>query len=366
MVYRFFIVVALLSCFGQSFKILNKQMMPFFYPIGVTKDLKKNSLQKIRVFDEPLVCYDNRNGTLIVHSDICPHQGASLAEGWVNEYGNLQCPYHGFEFCSGMFCKIPNPILQPPTFRSKTKLHVYPTIQRNGMTFLSPVSLYDAGLPEPFFPPEEFDENFQSIEGSRVIEKDYMSVCENLLDMLHISYVHSFGNRFSPLPYAIHFKNLTQHSGRTEFFYQPRELTISGKVGKVTKVIVQNEYHLPTNTITRVIAGPIIKTVFTRSLPISAEKTLLFWKVYRNFWIDPYIPEFSVLGDIVLSFLMEKTIDEDVEMLRHVYKGHRTGPLKTKYDVTIHNFRHQVTESLKQPFDASQNASLSYLQAFHP
>lgn len=350
---------------AQSFVTVNKKALPFYYPISSLKDAQKNPITKMEIFGEPLVCYNNRNDTFIVHSDICPHQGASLSKGWVNEMGNLQCPYHGFEFCSGMFCKIPNPVLGPPQFKSNTKLPVFPTVARNGMLFLSPISLKDPPLPEPFFPPEEYDKNFRAVEGSRIIEQNHMTVCENLLDMLHISYVHSFGNSISPLPYAMKSRNLSETSGRTEFLYQPRDFTISGKVGRVSKVIVQNEYHLPTNTITRVIAGNIIKTVFTRSLPISKNRTLLFWKVYRNFWVDPYVPEFSAAGDWLLTFLMEMTVNEDVEMLKNVYPDHREGPLKTKYDVTIRNFRNDVARAMKKPFPAAENATQNFLEAFH-
>ena len=349
---------------AASWCFVHKKALPFYYPLMTLKEAKKNPISKITLFGEPLVCYNNKNGTFIVHSDICPHQGASLSKGWVTPAGNLQCPYHGFEFCSGMFCKIPNPIMEPRPFRSNTRLSVFPTVPMHGMLFLSPLSTTNPVLPPPFFPPEEYDKNFRAVEGSRVIDQNHMTVCENLLDMLHISYVHSFGNSISPLPYSMKTRNLTETSGRTEFLYQPRDFTISGKVGRVSKVVVQNEYHLPTNTVTRVIAGDVIKTVFTRSLPISKNQTLLFWKVYRNFWVDPYVPEFSTPGDWLLSYLMKFTVEEDVEMLKNVYADHREGPLKTKYDVTIRNFRYDVARAKKKRYLHS-NTTQNCLQAFH-
>lgn len=350
---------------ATAFVSIHRLALPFYYPLNTVSEARKNKLSKLEIFGQPLVCYDNKNGTIVVHSDICPHQGASLSKGWVNEMGNLQCPYHGFEFCSGMFCKIPNPILEPRLFRSNTKLAVFPTLERNGMLFLSPVSVENPPLPEPFFPPEEYDVNFRAVEGSRIVDQNHMTVCENLLDMLHISYVHSFGNSISPLPYSMKTRNMSETSGRTEFLYQPRDFTISGKVGRVSKVIVQNEYHLPTNTITRVIAGEVIKTVFTRSLPLSKNKTLLLWKVYRNFWVDPYIPEFSAPGDWLMSYLMKYTVEEDVQMLTNVYPQHREGPLKTKYDVTIKNFRNAVQQCHHQPFPVPENCTQNFLQAYH-
>jgi phenylpropionate dioxygenase-like ring-hydroxylating dioxygenase large terminal subunit len=347
----------------EAVAYLHKNMMPFYYPLNYLSDLPKTGIHKFDIMGEPLVCYHNRNNSYIVHTDVCPHQGASLSKGWVNEDGNLQCPYHGFEFCLGEFCKIPNPECSPPRFRSKTRLPLFPTHVTNDMLFVSPMT--SETPPPPFYPPEEYDSNFRAVTGSRVIDQNYMMVCENLLDMIHISYVHSFGNTFSPLPLSIQFRNLSSTSGRTEFLYRPPDLTISGKVGKVSKVFVQNEYHLPTNTITRVKAGQIIKTVFTRSLPISENKTLLFWKVYRNFWKDPFVEEFSWFGDVLMKHLMKLTVQEDVNILKNVYPEHRRG-FKTKYDVTISNFRKDVEKSLQNVSSlSSQKSNLSYLQVFH-
>ena len=347
MYFNFFLIIPL--AFVSAFQKLDSGLLPFWYPIMTGKQFQQKKIHNITVMNHPMVLYNNHiNHSMILHTDICPHQGASLSKGWVNEFGNIQCPYHGFEFCNGMFCKIPNPSLSPPTFKSRIKLPVYPVRQYNDTLFFFPISNHLMNDSSPFFPPEEYDPSFRSVSGSIVVHKNWLVICENLLDMLHISYVHSFGSRVNPLPYSVRtlFKNNV--SGITEFYYQPRDLTISNQIGRVTTVIVQNEYHLPTNTITRVFAGNVVKTVFTRSLPLSKDRTILFWRVYRNFWIDPYLPIFSIIGDVILRFLMEKTIQEDVSILKYVYPEYRQGPLKTKYDTTIHNFRNAVQHYLNQ------------------
>lgn len=323
----------------------NKGIMPFWYPIITTKDLLqgKKNIKKIVFCDTPLVCYAKPNTSYILHSDICPHQGASFGEtGVLTDDGNLSCGYHGFEFCDGNFCRIPNPIKKTKSFRSKINLERFPVQRGNDFLFFRPLFSTDGGGGEVFYPPEEEDDCFRGVDGSIVLNNHYMTVCENLLDMLHISYVHSFGNRDSPLPYDIRTKRLSNTSFQAQFLYAPNENTISSRVGNSPKVIVQNEYHLPTNTITRVFANDLIKTVFTRSVPISTKKTLLYWKIYRNFWLDPYFPCFNIIGDWLTRWLMEKTVLEDVRILEDVYDEHREGPLVTKYDITISNFRKDV------------------------
>jgi phenylpropionate dioxygenase-like ring-hydroxylating dioxygenase large terminal subunit len=334
----FFIKVS--SCF-----FISNNLLPFWYPLIPSKELMKNKIHKINFMDTPFVCYKKNNETFIVHTDICPHQGASLGEkGYINKDGNLQCGYHGFEFCDGNFCKIPNPSKNPKRFKSKINLPMIPIKKMPDFLFFNPLS--EIETPEIFYPPEEFDDSFKGVDGYRIVNSNYLTVCENLLDMLHISYVHSFGSSVSPLPYDIKTKRLSNNSFQSQFHYYPNENTISTKVGGAPKVIVQNEYHLPTNTITRVFAGDIVKTVFTRSIPISKNQTLLYWKMYRNFWLDPFFPVFNVFGDWLTKFLMSKTIDEDVEMLKSVYDDHRVGSLVTKYDITIVNFRKDMAKFL--------------------
>lgn len=310
------------------------KILPMWYPIMPLKQIQQQDIHKITINGIPYVCYKS-NDTYIIHTDVCPHQGASLSHGKITTHGNLQCPYHGFEFCNGMFCSIPDPKNKRALFTSKTLLPVFPTRVQSDMLFMSLKPNIDT---EPFFPPEEYNSSFRGVSGFRIIEQDASLVIENLLDMLHISYVHSFGSRSTPLPTRIHHHDISNTSGRTVFSYTSNTDTISNRVGGSSQVRVENEFHLPSNTITRVYAGNIIKTVFTRTLPISKGKTLLFWTIYRNFWLDPNSDVFSIPGDMLIKYLMEKTINEDASILKNVYPG-QNNTLNTKYDITIREFR---------------------------
>jgi phenylpropionate dioxygenase-like ring-hydroxylating dioxygenase large terminal subunit len=314
--------------------------LPFWYPVIPTNELLKKDIHNIFFFDDPLVVYKNKYKNYSVHSDICPHQGASLSKGYIGKEGHLHCPYHGFEFNEGQFIGIPceSKHRRP----SKIRMPTYQNHLDKDFLYIKPFSNVSDNVPFVYFPPEEYDINYKSVEGSVIVHNNYQSICENLLDMLHISYVHSFGNLKYPLPTDIKGKRLNPYSYRTTFKYRPNDNTISNKWGKVTDVIVENEYHLPTNTVTRVMAGDIIKTVFTRSIPLTKNKTLLYWKVYRNFWIDPYFNIFTLIGNYLIKYLMTLTIQEDINILKNTYESYRNGPLIVKYDITIQNFRRDL------------------------
>jgi len=307
--------------------------LSFWYPLVPTTKMYPFLPSKAEIFSVPHVVYfKNHTNKYIAHSDICPHQGASLSAGKITKHDCfLQCPYHGFQFDEGMFCQIPNPRdskVRP--FQSRIQLPTLDTTKGSDFLFVRNASHHHNDT--VYYPPEEYNASFRGVSGTIKISTNYLSICENLLDMLHISYVHTFGSVQNPLPTSMNFSWIGPFHGRSTFLYRPNENTISQKVGKVEQVKVENEFILPTNTITRVFAGDTIKTVFTRTIPVSDTESILYWKIYRNFWLSRW-------GDILIKHLMQQTVQEDIDILKKVYPKKRDGPLRTRYDRTIQEFR---------------------------
>lgn len=310
--------------------------MPFWYPIGTKELLFTGKPEGVGFMGTPYVAYKKNTSQLVLHTDVCPHMGASFSKGgWVNSNHHLQCPYHGFEFDEGKFVTIPSSNV---CVKSHKGLYLPPVLEKNGYYYMFPENMEQTVLSSPYFPPEHYDPDFIAIHGHQMLDCTLDSLVENLLDMLHISYVHSFGNMDMPLARNIKYTEINEYAGKTCFEYSPNSNTISNKVGKTDVVYVENEFHLPTTTLTRVKAKNITKTVFTQSLPVDKNKTLLFWTVYRNFWKDPYMPVFNSIGDHLLRFLMKNTIKEDASILSRCYPEKRNGFL-TKYDITIRQYR---------------------------
>ena len=178
-----------------------------------------------------------------------------------------------------------------------------------------------------FYPPEEYDrDNFRCVQGTILIHKNYQIIMENLLDMLHVSFIHSFGSNVA-LPEKLKFEELSPFHGRSTFFYKPSQNSISTTYqneeyqNSSASVIVENEYILPTNTVTRVFFGKNnkkVKTVFTRSIPVSEEKTILVWRVYRNFWVSPQnsIGIMDFIGDNLMKYLMKESYTRRCKYLK--------------------------------------------------
>ena len=111
--------------------------------------------------------------------------------------------------------------------------------------------------------------------------------------------------------------------------------------------MVENEFILPSSTITRVFFGKNnVKTVFTRCSPISDEECVLYWRLYRNYWVGNQVVD--SIGDLLMEILMEQTINEDVRILQNVNDEYRIGKLETKYDRTIIEFRNSIKRNLNE------------------
>lgn len=97
-----------------------------WYPVMPECDLDKRAPHAKRVLGLDLVVWWDRNeNSWKVFDDMCPHRLAPLSEGRVDQWGRLQCVYHGWCFNGSGDCKfIPQaPPDGPPVRNLETKLH---------------------------------------------------------------------------------------------------------------------------------------------------------------------------------------------------------------------------------------------------
>jgi phenylpropionate dioxygenase-like ring-hydroxylating dioxygenase large terminal subunit len=306
-----------------------------FYPIGI-HNIGSGPVEGV-LWGNKYVLYKGGSGQTVAHTDVCPHLGASLAKGYLDKDQRIVCRYHGFVISNeGRFCGI----LGTGSKRGGKKvIEPLPVYSDDLCTYIVPEG---AALFEPFQPPEVYDKSFTSISGYRDIDARQQAVTENILDMTHISVVHSFGNPSEPLPRSVKFEKLSEWSGRSTFNYSPRPGSLSTIIaGSPTVTVnVENEYHLPTTTVTRVRVGKYVKTVLTRAQALDDSRTRLYYTVYRNFWKH-------ALGDVVISAMMDLTLDEDVAILKSIHPAEKLpdDPLSLIYDVTFLKYRQAVADA---------------------
>src|SRR5471030_3146844 len=102
--------------------------------------------KKIKVMGEDLLAFRDTNGRVGIVEPHCPHRGANLYHGRVEECG-LRCSYHGWKFdVNGNCVDLPSEPVDSGV-RERIKLKSYPCIEQGGAiwAYLGPPEL----RPEP-------------------------------------------------------------------------------------------------------------------------------------------------------------------------------------------------------------------------
>ena len=104
---------------------------------------------RIRMLNENLIAFRATSGRVGIIADACPHRGASMFFGRVEEEG-IRCVYHGWKFDVGGRCvDMPN---KPPesNFKHKIRATSYRGADQGGITwiYMGPHQANPPGLPE--------------------------------------------------------------------------------------------------------------------------------------------------------------------------------------------------------------------------
>jgi phenylpropionate dioxygenase-like ring-hydroxylating dioxygenase large terminal subunit len=282
--------------------------------------------------------------------DDCSHKGAALSGGYLKG-GCVVCPYHGYEFAAnGTLMKVPG--LEFTSSSCKNQI-TYPIFERNGWIYLNRLpkliekedEFYIRTITEeeeagnPDFAPIFLNIGFNAY--SRIVS-------ENSLDVMHIGYVHTFGNREFPSPLAEippFPLNKKQNHWRTEYDYLSGKQSFAKRLFGIKQLKIQNEFALPHMTVARIIFGPWISTVVTYATPINITHTQLYVKTYRNYWKAPINSQnpldhiYESLGDFITKKLMFDTVMQDKSVVENIKLENADGKYNMKYDKLSNTYR---------------------------
>lgn len=155
-----------------------------WHPVALSCDVQQGPVG-VRLLDEDLVLWRDTAGVANAFVDRCPHRGARLSLGRVNE-GNLECPYHGWQFAdSGQCVKVPAvPSFTPPPQHCVKSFGVQ---EACGLIW---VQLQAADVPLPMFEAED-DARLRKVScGPYDVAASAPRIIENFLDMSHFGFVH--------------------------------------------------------------------------------------------------------------------------------------------------------------------------------
>ena len=304
-----------------------------WYVIGESNNFLSNKPYPVQIWNSKYVVWKNASGEFSALDDACTHKGASLSSGKICK-GNVVCPYHGYEFNeNGTLTKVPGICFRPsPVYN----LNQYNIVEKNGWVYLNTMSAIEqVRLTEEnssFVSSDNIYVEPEIEQGCSVVYLDMDYNCysrvlsENSLDIMHIAFVHTFGNAKRPEPIReIPPVLVGPNHYRSTYFYEAGEESVARKVFGVKELVIENEFILPHTTIARVKFGDFVSTVMTFALPIGENKSRLFVKTYRNFWQNH-------LGDIFTSNSMLNTMLQDKAVIETIDNRFMDGKFNMKFD----------------------------------
>lgn len=166
----------------------------YWWPVLLSEELQGQGRdctpQPIRLLGERLVAYRDAAGTVHVLEEACPHRGASLALGIVEDCA-IRCLYHGWKIAGdGRIIDAPNvshgdrqggPLLG---FRAAA----FPAREAGGIiwTYIGPADLEPPFMDYYWFSVPE-DQRWISLQ---IIDANYVQVVEGSLDPSHFAILH--------------------------------------------------------------------------------------------------------------------------------------------------------------------------------
>lgn len=311
-----------------------------WYVIGESKSIRKNMPYKTTVWDNEYVYWKTKSGEFIAMDDRCTHRGAALSGGKITSDNTIMCPYHGYEFNkNGTLEKIPGLDFKNTPCHN---VNSYSVVEKNGWLYLNTIPRFngtDFNRSEIFVEPEAGDPDYSTI----FIKSDFNAyarvVSENSLDVMHIGFVHTFGNRDSPSPVK---ESPPKQVDKDPFHYQTKYDYISGKDSLVKRIYdlptlsIENEFILPHTTIARVKFGKFVSTVMTFATPINETNTKLYVKTYRNFWrgedSNPFAYWIDLIGNRMTEKMMTATVNQDKCVIENIPMKYIDGKFNMKFD----------------------------------
>ena len=155
-----------------------------WHPVAQSEALGKQPLAA-RLLGEDLVLWRDPAGTVQAWPDRCPHRGAKLSLGRI-ENGHLECPYHGWQFApSGKCVHVPAlPEFRPPATHC---VRGHEVREAHGLLW---VRLERGDLALPAFAAED-DARLRKLNcGPYTVAASAPRIVENFLDLSHFAFVH--------------------------------------------------------------------------------------------------------------------------------------------------------------------------------
>ena len=143
---------------------------------------------RVRLLGEEFVLFRDEGGTIALLDRHCPHRGADLSYGRIED-GGIRCPFHGWLFDASGACLEQPGEPEGSNFCAKVRQRSYPCLIRSGIVFAYLGDGEPPALPDfdCFTAPDAYTFAFKGLIGC-----NWLQALEVGIDPAHASFLHRF------------------------------------------------------------------------------------------------------------------------------------------------------------------------------
>lgn len=259
-----------------------------WYAVLSSNEVKPGQIKAIHRMGEALVFWRNLDGAVFCFEDRCPHRGVALSKGKLVD-GNLQCPFHGFQFDGdGECCLVPangRNAPKPKQIRAKN----YPTYEDHDFIFIY------WGDGEPSIQQPHFFDNLDGLSYGSAQDPwkiHYSRVIENQLDVAHLPFIHhnsiGRGNRTLVDGPLVEWEN--ENKFLVFVFNRFDDGSLPEKPKNLTRPEVPFHLEFIFPNLWQNFIGPDTR-VLAAFVPVDDQNTILYLRFYQGFMKIPVIKD---------------------------------------------------------------------------
>ncbi len=161
----------------------------YWQPVALSEELEEQRpLKAVKLLGQEMVLFRDESGQLGLVDRDCPHRGADLAFGRIED-GGLRCPFHGWLFNVKGECLETPAEPESSRFRHSIQQGAYPVVERSGIIFAYLGEGEPPALPEfdCFVAPDTHTFAFKGRW-----ECNWLQALEVGMDPAHASFLHRF------------------------------------------------------------------------------------------------------------------------------------------------------------------------------
>ncbi len=166
-----------------------KLLRQYWMPAALSDELTgKRPVVPVTLLGEELVLFRDEGGALGLIARHCPHRGADMCKGRLEDNG-LRCPFHGWHFDVTGQCVEQPAEPEDSNMAANTRTTAYPVVERNGIiwAFMGQGEAPDFPALDCFTAPESHVFAFKGLWAC-----NWLQALEVGIDPAHASFLHRF------------------------------------------------------------------------------------------------------------------------------------------------------------------------------